>query len=214
MVILVNGVVVLLVALCAILIGLINYKTTEKKNYNPLKFFPFELQNNPVFKYNTAFRLVLTFFSSSILLLAFNVFVFPIMIDQAYIEAILLALVAVFLLITFIVDFRQFRFHFIASSIFMVSLLSSYLYLGYIVLIDNYHVFDRSLAIISFVMAGILLILLLIPLFSEWWKLDRNDEQNKEQYSRKKINTYAISEWLYFLSVIILTIIITIYSYL
>ncbi len=213
MVILFNGIVTCLILVSMMLIGVLNYRQTEKKNFNFLRCFPFELQNNPGFHFNFVYRMVMALFSGSVVLFAFNVFVFPLVIKQAYVEAVLIVLTMLFWMATFMVDFRQYRLHFIASSCYMVLQLFDFLFLGYYVLIDPYHIFDISLAVVSFVIGGFLLVILIVPLLSEWWKLERNKEGDTETLRRKKYNLYAISEWIYFIFTEIFIVILTIYSF-
>ena len=183
----------------ALIIGLLSYFQDKKKMYSFLGMFPFELKsnNNPLL--NLIFRIVLALSISAMSIDAIYLLINNI--SSVFLTKTLgyLLIVSSIILITmFIIDFKSLNTHILGSSIFVTFVFIDYLFFGYIALInlnDNFFLYQ---GIIAIVISVILLLIIVYPSLSSWYKMKkiRNEKTKEEKYERKRVNILALLEWI------------------
>lgn len=183
----------------ALIIGLLSYFQDKKKMYSFLGMFPFELKSNNNLLLNLIFRIVLALSISamsidSIYLLINNISSVFLTKTLGY----LLIVSSIILITMFIIDFKSLNTHILGSSIFVTFVFIDYLFFGYIALInlnDNFFLYQ---GIIAIVISVILLLIIVYPSLSSWYKMKkiRNEKTKEEKYERKRVNILALLEWI------------------
>ena len=183
----------------ALIIGLLSYFQDKKKMYSFLGMFPFELKSNNYPLLNLIFRIVLALSISamsidSIYLLINNISSVFLTKTLGY----LLIVSSIILITMFIIDFKSLNTHILGSSIFVTFVFIDYLFFGYIALInlnDNFFLYQ---GIIAIVISVILLLIIVYPSLSSWYKMKkiRNEKTKEEKYERKRVNILALLEWI------------------
>ena len=183
----------------ALIIGLLSYFQDKKKMYSFLGMFPFELKSNNYPLLNLIFRIVLALSISAMSIDAIYLLINNI--SSVFLTKTLgyLLIVSSIILITmFIIDFKSLNTHILGSSIFVTFVFIDYLFFGYIALInlnDNFFLYQ---GIIAIVISVILLLIIVYPSLSSWYKMKkiRNEKTKEEKYERKRVNILALLEWI------------------
>ena len=190
------------VIICLILLlitGLTNYKLFNKKKYSFLSYFPFELFDKPLMKFNLLVQIMSALFCAS--LGVFYLYVFNSFDGMFYkVEIFIGIVISLLMFSTFYLRILSDKIHFIVSSLFIIiSTLNSF-FLGYIALINSYILVFNVLPYILFGICLIELILLLNPKMKNCMKLHTNEKGDLE---RPRVFYLAFVEWSFiFLNVI------------
>lgn len=189
--------------------GLIVYRSNKLGNYSFLNMFPFEMKSNDNEILNIVFRILVTIvtcLSVSYILLSLYFNIYAILLTK-FLAGVMIV-TSILLISLFIINFRSLKNHFMMNSLFGTLVFSSYLLFGYLTIRLEFEYYQLYQTIIAFVMAGILLILMFVPLFTSWFKNKKViDESGKENIVRKKINTLCVLEWFEIFSFFVLLII-------
>ena len=201
----------LILSLCVVfsfiicmIIGCLIYKKKEKKVFNPLNTFPFEIEDKKDFSLTLLFRILLIVFVgvSCVDILYLFMFHFDADFSTKFLSIILL-LEAFMLLGLFLVSTRVYKGHIIINCLFVVLNVIAYFILG-VSAISNKK--DLWLIITSITIGVILLVLLLLPNMKEGYKLDKVESEELE-IKKKTFNFYIFNEWLNILFFMILLVI-------
>ena len=183
----------------ALIIGLLSYFQDKKKMYSFLGMFPFELKSNNYPLLNLIFRIVLALSISAMSIDAIYLLINNI--SSVFLTktlGYLLIISSIILITMFIIDFKSLNTHILGSSIFVTFVFIDYLFFGYIALInlnDNFFLYQ---GIIAIVISVILLLIIVYPSLSSWYKMKkiRNEKTKEEKYERKRVNILALLEWI------------------
>ena len=183
------------------------YKIENKKVFNYLNTFPFEMESKKNNGLTLIFRILLGLFIvlTCIDILYLFVFHFDSVLNTRFLGGVLL-LDALLIFGLFIINGRLYKGHiFISSSIFVLTSIG-YLMLGYISIVNEKPLY---VTIISFVVGSLLLIVIFLPLLKEGFKLEVESSEENYITSRKKFNLLVFNEWINIVLVIILLILYT-----
>ena len=194
------------------LVGNYLYKVENKKAFNYLNVFPFEMESKKDPKLTMFFRILLAIFISfsCVDILILLIFQMNSNFNSRFLGGILI-LESMMLLGTFLISTKSYKGHIFVSSVFFGLNFISYILLGYNSLLNGK---PLVISIISFIIGFILLIIMLSPLLKDWFKLDKREENEEIITSRKKVNLYVINEWSNVILFIINLLINTILFYL
>ena len=193
--------------LISMIIGNYMYKIENKKVFNYLNTFPFEMESKKNNGFTLLFRILLGLFIvlTCIDILYLFIFHFDSALNTRFLGGVLL-LDALLLFGLFIINGRLYKGHiFISSSIFVLTSIG-YLMLGYISIVNEKPLY---VTIISFVVGSLLLIVIFLPLLKEGFKLEVESSEENYITSRKKFNLLVFNEWINIVLVIILLILYT-----
>lgn len=196
--------------LLTMIIGNFLYKFENKKAFNYLNTFPFEMESKKDSKITLLFRILLGVFIciSCIDVLYLLIFHYDSNFNSRFLGGMLI-LEAFMILGVFLVSTQLYKGHIIVSSLLFVLNSFSYIVLGYNSLINNHPLW---VSIVSFIIGFILLIIMFSPLLKDWFKITRKVENDEETTSRMKINLFVFNEWINILFYISMLLICTIVS--
>ena len=188
----------------SIMVGLLSIRQNKKtKKYNFLNMFPYEMKSeNPSLL--LTFRSVLALFCGVCCIVSIYIFFVK---DELLISRILSfgLLINSFLLLTmFTVDMRNYKLHLYISIIFSILNIINYALYGYLGIRYNFTKYPLGVTITCFILAIILLTLILLPTFKNWYLLKKDEDGN---LSRGKIFPLAILEWINLISFVLLFLI-------
>lgn len=200
------SIIAVLLFVIVILVGSFIYKYKDKKNYNFLNMFPFEMKG----KYhstNNLFYLLLTLVLGFTIFASLYIFYISEIIVLSKLLALSLMLCSLFIVSLFIIDFRNYQLHLLSSIVFATLNVINYgifAYLGFRFAFTKYPLYS---SIIAIVVCIILVVLLLLPSLKSWYLLKKNQA---DEFVRSKIHPYAFIEWiniiLYFALFILATV--------
>lgn len=184
-------------------IGNFIYHLDNKKNFNILNSFPFEMiskRNN----LNLLFRMLLSIFISLSCIDILYLFIYHY--DSNFLSrfiGIVLILQGLMLLGVFLIPSILYKGHIFVSSLFFILNIISYILIGYRGIVEEGKLW---ISIICFVVGLLELIIVFLPQLKNWYKLI---EEN-EVYIKPKFNLYTFFEWLniftFILSLVLYTI--------
>lgn len=186
------SIIAVLLFVIVILVGSLIYKYKDKKNYNFLNMFPFEMKG----KYhstNNLFYLLLTLVLGFTVFASLYIFYISEIIVLSKILALSLMMSSLFAISLFIVDFRNYKLHLLSSIVFSTLNIINYgvfAYLGFRFAFTKYPLYS---SIIAIVVSILLIVLLLLPSLKSWYLLKKNQA---DEFVRSKIHPYAIIEWI------------------
>lgn len=174
------------------IIGNYLYKKENKKAFNYLNTFPFEMENRNDFTVTLIFRILVIAFisfcsSSSLFLLFFHKFSYL----NTRILGVILILISFMILGLFLTPLRFYKAHLVLYQVLNVFTFISYFIFGVIGLINKLYDYPLWSVIVSFIIGSISLLFSLIPQFTSWFKV-RMDEG---KIIRNKVNILCVSEW-------------------
>lgn len=178
------------------IIGNFIYRLDNKKNFNILNSFPFEMiskRNN----FNLLFRILLAIFISLSCIDILYLFIYHF--DSDFLSrfiGIVLILEALMLLGLFLVSSILYKGHILISSLFFVLNIISFILIGYKGIVEKGELW---ISIIAFIVSFIELIIIFLPQLKNWYKLEINDEQ----YIKPKFNLYVFFEWINIITFIV-----------
>ena len=196
--------VLLVVFVCAMIIGLSIVNHGQKKKYSFLKNFPFEMKSDNL-SLTVIFRFTLALFcgvsSVESLLLFF--------LEGMYLIEKALALVLIlnsFLLVSlFIIDTRNYYVHAVTSILFMSLNAASYLLLFYLPIRDAFSFYPVWLSVVAAVIAVVLLGSEIGIFFNNCFRLKKDGQGN---YTRGKVFPLAFGEWVKVFGYVLLFLIV------
>ena len=185
------------------IIGNYIYNLDNKKNFNILNSFPFEMiskRNN----LNLLFRILLSIFVSLSSIDVLYLFIYHF--DSDFLSrfiGMVMILEALMLIGLFLVSSTLYKGHIFVSSLFLILNIISYILIGYRgIVVEG----ELWISIICFIIGLVELIIIFLPQLKNWYKLI---EEN-EAYIKPKFNLYAFFEWLniftFILSLVLYTI--------
>lgn len=193
----------------SITVGCLLYKKENKKVFNFLNTFPFEMESNKDYKMGLIFRILFGIFisCSTINILYLFIFHYDSNFNTRFIGGVLI-LGSLMLLGMFLISTKLYKGHiFVSSSFFVLNALGYILYGVYGI---NYQL-PLYLIVISFIIGFILLLLMFSPLLLDWFKLNKKEENDEIITSRLKFNLLAFNEWIniiFFILIILLNTIL------
>ena len=200
------SIIAVLLFVIVILVGSFIYKYKDKKNYNFLNMFPFEMKGK-YYSTNNLFYLLLTLVLGFTIFASLYIFYISEIIVLSKLLALSLMLCSLFIVSLFIIDFRNYQLHLVSSIVFATLNVINYgifAYLGFRFAFTKYPLYS---SIIAIVVCIILVVLLLLPSLKSWYLLKKNQA---DEFVRSKIHPYAFIEWiniiLYFALFILATV--------
>ena len=188
----------------SMIVGRYIYSFEKKEKYNYLTMFPYEIKPK-------AYGLLITFRGLLALWLGVcsisSIYIFFIN-QYLLIEKVLTLVIVInaFLILSlFVVDMKNYKLHqglAVFSSLFNIFI---YLLLGYLGIRFAFTKYPLALTIISFVIALVLIVILLLPSLKNWYILKRDEEGN---LTRGKIFPLAFFEWINIISFVLFYLII------
>lgn len=200
---------VLISLIITLLFGNIVYKIENKKNINFFNVFPFELESKNDVRLTFFYRIFLSLFIISCCVDGLYLFFFHY--DSYFTSKFLGGIFILSCLMNLgmnLISTKIYKGHIVISSLFFTLNFSSYVLLGIVTLINKFDSYPLWLSIVSFIISGILLIMMFSPVLKNWFKLDVNETEVK----RKKFNLFVFTEWInIFISVLFLILVTIIY---
>ncbi len=207
-------------AITVVVFGLYNYQSQfvnplDKENFNFLNEFPYEMQDNEKMKHNSIFRILVSLYSSSFLVFGLNEFFF-LSIEGSksvhdYIIGSIFVVTAIATLCLFMLDLTKYKQHLFITSVIFTLTVILYVYCGLFVYIDFRHTYNEILAIVLFVIAGILLLTLIISPLKKWMYLEKKEENGIITYHRKKLSILPFMEWVFLGADLLLVILLALF---
>lgn len=210
---LVFGVTAILLFIAGVIVGLINYHQSNRKTFNFLNHFPFEMINNPKMKLSLPLRFIMVIFAAVDAVFAITTFMIGSQLMISTLLAIVLVLNSFFIFTLFVSDMRFYKVHLAIDSIFFILNIIAYALLGYYIIRHPSPLFDNALMYISFGIAIILLLMLGVSSLGKWAYLKKETlEDGSTTFSRGKVIVLALYEWIFLLMHLVFIGLVIIFS--
>lgn len=184
--------VALILFLVSIILGALIYNNKDKRKFNFLNMFPFEMKSKD-YRLNNLFYLILTLSLGFVIYVSLYLFYLYEVVLLSKFLSLSLIFCSLLLISLFVIDFKNYKLHLLTSILFTTLNAMNYAvfsYLGYRFAFTKYPLWS---SIIGVVVTIFLLILLLLPSLKSWYLLKKN--QNNE-FVRGRIHPYAFIEWI------------------
>ena len=207
-------------SVCIVILGIMNYNsrysdTPDKEPFSFLNQFPYELQDNPTMKYNFLFRIIAALLGGSYICFGCYLFWFKDMYGlkniHDYILGVLMTVNGIAIFSEFVITLKAYRKHLMFTSLLFSLTVMIYAYLGFYVLIDARKLHPQILAYIVLILAAALLASLIFTPLKRWMYLEKEEEDGRITYHRKRLSILPFMEWIFLASNVLLIILLTIF---
>lgn len=184
----------------------------EEDKYSFLRNFPFELRTKDNYGLNLLFKIVLGLSVGLMMFSSYLTFFIDNDIFTSKFISVFLILDSLAYLTLFLFDTTSYKIHVGIASVFFAFNIAVYFILGYLAIRDNFQIVPLGVCVVSFIIFGLLIIINFLPSLSNWYRLKKENNNKGTVYTRGKVFTLALVEWINVFSIILFYIILFIYK--